>query len=46
MSTFKIPKRRVAVEELGLDTIPRAANGKLLRGEIQRAVRQKLAVAR
>jgi acyl-CoA synthetase (AMP-forming)/AMP-acid ligase II len=46
VSTFKIPKRRVAVEELGLDTIPRAANGKLLRGEIQRAVRQKLAVAR
>ncbi len=45
VSTFKIPKRRVPVEELGLDTIPRAPNGKLLRGEIQQAVQQKYVAA-
>jgi acyl-CoA synthetase (AMP-forming)/AMP-acid ligase II len=45
VSTFKIPKRRVPVEELGLETIPRAANGKLLRAEIQRAVQQKYVAA-
>jgi acyl-CoA synthetase (AMP-forming)/AMP-acid ligase II len=43
LSTFKIPRRRVAVGELGLDGIPRAANGKLLRGTIKEAVLAKLA---
>ncbi|MEA2663204.1 MAG: hypothetical protein QOI11_148, partial [Candidatus Eremiobacteraeota bacterium] len=38
VSTFKIPKRRVTVEELGLDAIPRGANGKLLRAKIREAV--------
>jgi acyl-CoA synthetase (AMP-forming)/AMP-acid ligase II len=45
LSTFKIPKRRVSVEELGLDAIPRAANGKLLRATIRDAVHAKLAPA-
>lgn len=45
LSTFKIPKRRVAVEELGLDAIPRAANGKLLRAKIKEAVNAKFAPA-
>jgi len=43
LSTFKIPKRRVSVEELGMDAIPRAANGKLLRGKIKHAVLEKFA---
>jgi acyl-CoA synthetase (AMP-forming)/AMP-acid ligase II len=43
LSTFKIPRRRVTVGELGLDGIPRAANGKLLRATIKQAVLAKLA---
>jgi len=42
LSTFKIPKRCVAVEDLGLDTIPRAANGKLLRAKVKEEVINKL----
>jgi len=43
LSTFKIPKRRVSIEELGFEAIPRAANGKLLRGKVKNAVLEKFA---
>lgn len=43
LSTFKIPKRCVAVEELGLDAIPRAANGKLLRARVKEEVIRRFA---
>jgi acyl-CoA synthetase (AMP-forming)/AMP-acid ligase II len=42
LSAFKIPRLRLAVGELGLDGIPRAANGKLLRATIKEAVLAKL----
>ncbi len=46
VSTFKIPKRRVTVEEIGLDAIPRGPNGKLLRAKIRAAVHDAYASQR
>jgi acyl-CoA synthetase (AMP-forming)/AMP-acid ligase II len=35
LSVFKVPRRYVAVDELGLPALPRAANGKILRGHVR-----------
>lgn len=42
LSTFKIPRHRVSVQSLGFDSIPRAANGKILRKPIEQRARDLL----
>lgn len=42
LTGFKVPKKFVALVELGLEDFPRAHNNKILRGELQQAVAEYL----
>jgi long-chain acyl-CoA synthetase len=42
LSSFKIPAKYVNIDDLGRATIPKAANGKILRQKIKELLRQKL----
>jgi long-chain acyl-CoA synthetase len=46
LSTFKIPRHRVSVQDLGFDSVPRAANGKVLRKPIEQRARDLLPARR
>jgi long-chain acyl-CoA synthetase len=43
LSAFKIPRKYVSVDTLAYQSIPRAANGKLLRAKIKKSVMKHLA---
>lgn len=45
LSNYKVPRRFIDVEELGIEDIPKAQNGKLLRKEIKDLLRLKLTEA-
>ena len=42
LSLFKVPRRFVAASDMDLDSLPRAANGKILRGRVQVAAVERL----
>lgn len=42
LSSFKLPSKYINVKELGIDEIPRAENGKVLRKKIRELLKQKL----
>jgi acyl-CoA synthetase (AMP-forming)/AMP-acid ligase II len=46
VSTFKVPRRFVALGELGIDAFPRTAHGEVVRTEVQRLVTEHLETKR
>lgn len=42
LSSFKIPSRYINIEDLGMEKIPRAENGKFLRQKIKELLKQRL----